>query len=110
MKPFLSPTQRNALVVSILIAFSIVIAITTEGYLQSVDQAFGGVVAGMYAVAFGTVPSLLGGIWDFLNQVPLVVLTLISGAIYFTFRFDFINFRGVRHAIKIVAGKYDDPD
>lgn len=110
MKPFLSPTQRNAIVIAILIAFSIVVAVTTEGDLDAVDQAFGGLVAAIYAIAFGTVPGLLGGVWGFLNQIPLVVLTLIAGAIYFTFRFDFINFRGVKHAIKVVSGKYDDED
>ncbi len=110
MKPFLSPNQRNAIVIAILIAFSIVVAVTTEGDLDAVDQAFGGLVAAIYAVAFGTVPGLLGGVWGFLNQIPLVVLTLIAGAIYFTFRFDFINFRGVKHAIKVVSGKYDDED
>ena len=110
MKPFLSSTQRHAVVVSILIIFSILVAVTTEGDLELIDRQFGGIVAAIYAIAFGTVPSLLGGFWGFLNEIPLVVLTLIAGAIYFTFRFDFINFRGVKHAIKVVIGKYDDPD
>ncbi len=110
MKPFLSSTQRHAVVVAILIIFSVLVAVTTEGDLEVIDRQFGGIVAAIYAIAFGTVPSLLGGFWDFLNEIPLVVLTLIAGAIYFTFRFDFINVRGVRHAIKVVIGKYDDPD
>ncbi len=110
MKPFLSPTQRNWLTVAVLIVFSILVAITTEGDLEAVDRHFGGIVNGIYTIAFGTVPGLLGGFWDFLNEIPLVVLTLIGGAIYFTFRFDFINVRGVKHAIKVVSGKYDDED
>ncbi len=110
MKPFLSPTQRHALIVSILIIFAVLVAVTTEGDMETIDEAFGGLVAAIYAIAFGNIPDLLGGFWSFLNQIPLVVLTLIAGAIYFTFRFDFINFRGVKHAIKVVTGKYDDPN
>ncbi len=43
-------------------------------------------------------------------QVPLVVLWLILGALYFTLRFQFINFRGFRHAIDCVQGRYTAPD
>ncbi|MEZ4460458.1 MAG: alanine/glycine:cation symporter family protein [bacterium] len=41
--------------------------------------------------------------------MPLVVLVLISGAVFFTLRFAFINIRGVLHAVQIVRGIYDDP-
>jgi Na+/alanine symporter len=110
MKPFLSANQRNWVAVAVLIVFSIFVAVTTEGDLDAVDRHFGTIVTAIYTIAFGTIPGLLGGFWDFLNQIPLVVLTLIGGAIYFTFRFDFINVRGIRHAIKVVSGKYDDDD
>ena len=42
--------------------------------------------------------------------VPIIVLWLVCGAIFFTLRMKFINFRGVKHAIHLVQGKYDDPD
>lgn len=45
-------------------------------------------------------------------QVPLIVLWLIAGGLFFTIYLRFINFRGFRHAIDIVRGKYvnhDDP-
>lgn len=42
--------------------------------------------------------------------VPLTVLWLILGAVYFTFRMGFINLRGFKHAIKVVQGKYDNPE
>lgn len=110
MKPFLNSKQRSGLVIGLLILFIILIALTTEGDLEVVDRQFGGIVAFIYSVSFGTIPGLIGGFWGFLNEIPLVVLTLIAGAIYFTFRFDFINVRGIRHALKIITGKYDDPD
>jgi len=43
-------------------------------------------------------------------QVPLVVLWLILGALFFTLRFQFINFRGFRHAVDCVRGRYTRPD
>ena len=42
-------------------------------------------------------------------SVPIVVVWLVFGAIYFTFRMNFINFRGFKHAIGLVKGDYDDP-
>ncbi|GAB4376786.1 MAG: alanine/glycine:cation symporter family protein [Elainellaceae cyanobacterium] len=43
------------------------------------------------------------------NGFPFIVLWLFVAAIYFTFRMGFINFRGFKHAIDVVRGKYDDP-
>ena len=42
--------------------------------------------------------------------VPLVVAWLVIGATYFTIRMGFINFRGFKHAIDVVRGKYDNKD
>ena len=44
------------------------------------------------------------------SAVPLVVAWLVIGAIYFTIRMGFINFRGFKHAIDVVRGKYDSKD
>jgi AGCS family alanine or glycine:cation symporter len=41
--------------------------------------------------------------------IPLIVVWLVVGALFFTFKMRFIQFRGVRHAIDLVRGKYDDP-
>ncbi|MFP6806126.1 MAG: alanine/glycine:cation symporter family protein [Pseudomonadales bacterium] len=44
-------------------------------------------------------------------QMPLIVLWLIGGGVFFTFYLGFINIRGFRHAIALVSGKYaDDKD
>jgi len=39
--------------------------------------------------------------------VPLVVAWLVVGAIFFTVRMGFINFRGFKHAVDVVRGKFD---
>ena len=43
-------------------------------------------------------------------QLPIVVLWLVLGALFFTLRFQFINFRGFRHGIDCVRGRYSRPD
>ncbi|NEP18031.1 MAG: alanine:cation symporter family protein [Leptolyngbya sp. SIO4C1] len=43
------------------------------------------------------------------NGFPFIVLWLFVAAIFFTLRMGFINFRGLKHAIEVVQGKFDDP-
>jgi len=42
-------------------------------------------------------------------SIPLVVLWLVLGAVFFTIKMGFINLKGSRHAIDLIRGKYDDP-
>ena len=42
-------------------------------------------------------------------QLPIVVVWLVLGALFFTFRFQFVNFRGFRHGIDCVRGRYSEP-
>lgn len=44
------------------------------------------------------------------KHFPLIVLWLIMGAFYFTFRMKFINIRGLKHSFELVRGKYDNPN
>jgi len=48
--------------------------------------------------------SMVGHLWG----LPTVIL-LIGGGIYFTLMLGMIQFRGLRHAIDVVKGKFDDP-
>ncbi len=41
--------------------------------------------------------------------IPFIVVWLVLGAIFFTLRMGFINFRGVKQAFALVRGKFDDP-
>ena len=43
-------------------------------------------------------------------EVPFILLWLITGAVFFTFYFEFINIRGFRTAIDIIKGKYTNED
>jgi len=42
-------------------------------------------------------------------SIPFIVVWLIIGAIFFTFKLKFINIIGFKHAIHLVQGKYDNP-
>ncbi len=75
-----------------------------SGFEFEVDRFFGDWVVGpLEAVLFWKI----GG-ED--NGVPLIVAWLFFGALFFTLRMKFVNFRLFRHAIDLVRGKYDDPD
>lgn len=43
------------------------------------------------------------------TSIPFIVIWLICGALFFTLRMGFINFRGFKHALDLAKGKYDDP-
>jgi len=47
---------------------------------------------------------------DLGTKVPLIVIWLVFGAIFFTIKMGFINFRGFKHSIELIRGKYDDPE
>jgi len=42
--------------------------------------------------------------------LPIVVVWLVAGALFFTLRFQFVNLRAFRHAIDCVRGRYTQPD
>lgn len=76
---------------------------TFQDALTRFDAAFGSyVVAPLGRVIFFDV-----AFWDPRVELPLIVLWLAMGAVYFTFRFGFINVRGFRHAIEITRGAFD---
>ena len=44
------------------------------------------------------------------NHIPLIIVWLIFGAVFFTFFMRFINIRGFRHSIALIRGRYDNPN
>ncbi|MCZ6784136.1 MAG: alanine/glycine:cation symporter family protein [Proteobacteria bacterium] len=79
------------------------------GILATLDQLFTQLVVGpIGAVLFWDVV-----FWDNGTpgevELPIVVLWLVLGALYFTLRFRFVSFRGFRHAIDCVRGLYSRP-
>ncbi|WP_341760082.1 alanine/glycine:cation symporter family protein [Candidatus Endowatersipora endosymbiont of Watersipora subatra] len=43
-------------------------------------------------------------------QLPLMVLWLIIGAVFFTIYMDFVNIRGLKHAIELIRNDYSKPN
>ena len=75
------------------------------GVQARVDETFGTVNALIapvlfFDLSFGAVP---GGL-------PAIVLVLLLGGIFFTFRFGWINVRLFGHSLKVLRGQYDDPN
>ena len=73
-----------------------------KGLDQQIDEAFGNATGWFVDIVFYQIP--------FSDSVSIywVLFPLILGALYFTFYFNFINFRGFFTSINIVRGKYDD--
>jgi AGCS family alanine or glycine:cation symporter len=44
------------------------------------------------------------------SGIPVIVLWLLIGAVFFTLRMGFISIRGFRHSIQVTRGIYDNPD
>ncbi len=43
-------------------------------------------------------------------EMPMIVMWLIVGALFFTFYLGFVNLRKVKHAIELIKGDFDDPN
>jgi len=70
------------------------------GIDETINEAFRPIAKTMVEIVFYAVP--IGE-----AQLPLIVVWLIAGALFFTIRLRLINIRGFAHAIRIVAGKED---
>ena len=78
---------------------------STQGIDALIDAA-------MRPLADGASSFIFFSIDMFGTPVPLIVLWLVAGGVFFTIYLRFINFRGFRHAIELVSGKHvqaDDP-
>jgi AGCS family alanine or glycine:cation symporter len=66
-------------------------------------------IVGVLAAVFFWDPFNAVGL-DLGGDAPIIVLWLVVGAIYFTFRMRFINLRGFKHAIDLIRGRFDNPN
>lgn len=73
--------------------------INGSSWLATLDQGFAALVIWLEHTLFIDIYGL-----------PLVILWLMAGAIFFTVRMGFINVRAFGYAIQVVLGKYDSPD
>ncbi len=97
--------------------FAIIAFIAGLGFLAILEGGDMGQVQRQVNWFFGNFVAFLAKVlfFDFFFfldtiNIPVVVIVLVGGALFFTFRFTFINIRGFAHAISVVRGTYDDPD
>jgi AGCS family alanine or glycine:cation symporter len=67
--------------------------------IDSVEQGFAALVTWLEHTLFIDIYGL-----------PLVIIWLVAGAVFFTLRMGFINIRGFGHGVQVILGKYDTPD
>ena len=75
---------------------------------QKINDLFEPVVGFLAQIFFWDPVKALG--FDIGSDVPIIVVWLVIGAIFFTFRMNFINIRGFKHSIQLVQGKFDNPE
>ena len=91
--------KKNCCVVAFLL-------LNLSAFAQGIDQQ----VNDLFAAYTGWFAKLIFYKIPFTDniQVPWVLLVLLLGALYFTFYFKFINFRGFIYSLNVVRGKYND--
>ena len=47
---------------------------------------------------------------DLGTGIPLIVVVLLFGGVYYSFFFGWLSLRGFRHSIDVIRGRYDNPD
>lgn len=73
---------------------------------QTINDFFAPLVAFLYNILFWDPFAALG--FNIGTEIPLVVLWLVFGGLFFTLRFKFINIRAFGHAIRLVKGDFDE--
>lgn len=87
----------------LIVLFVVPISEAFAGFDDSINALTAPIAAFVGKVVFFKI-SLFGA------QLPLVVLWLVLGAVFFTVYMRFINLRGFKHAIELVRGDYADPN
>ena len=76
------------------------ISLQAQGIDETINSALRPLSDGLNSFIFFSV-TIFGA------EVPLIVLWLVSAAVFFTFYFNFLNITGFKHAISLVKGDYD---
>ena len=94
--------MKKKLLSLLLLAAPLLTFAQEKGLDQQIDEAFGNATGWFVEFIFYQIP--------FTDTISVywVLFPLILGATYFTFYFNFINFKGFFTSINIVRGKYDD--
>jgi AGCS family alanine or glycine:cation symporter len=93
--------------VSILFISTNLFAENNSSLSDKINDFFEPIVEVLAQIIFWDPIAALG--FDLGATIPIVVIWLVFGALFFTFKMRFINLRGFKHAIELVQGKFDDP-
>ena len=94
--------MKKKLLSLLLLAIPMLSFAQEKGLDQQIDEVFGNLTGWFVKLVFYQIP--------FTDTISIywVLFPLNFRSIYFTFYFNFINFRGFITSINIVRGKYDD--
>jgi AGCS family alanine or glycine:cation symporter len=73
------------------------------GFDEMINNATAPIASAVGQIVFFKIPV-------FGANLPVVVLWLVVGAVFFTFKMGFISLHGFKHAIQLVRGDYSDPN
>ena len=90
-------------ILSILVLLMAPLATAQAGIDDAINSATAPIATLIGQIVFFKIPV-------FGAQLPVVVLWLVAGAVFFTVYMGFINLRGFKHAIHLVRGDYADPN
>ena len=91
------------LLTSIFVFLALSVPAHAAGFDESINNATAPIAKAIGKLVFFKIP--VGE-----AELPLVVLWLVVGAVFFTFYMGFVNLRGFKHAIELVRGDYSDPN
>ena len=75
-------------------------------FSKRINASFSPIVSSIGSVIFYDITKLFGAH----KNIPFIVVWLVFGALFFTIKMNFINFRGFQHSIDLVRGDYSDPN
>jgi len=88
---------------SIFVFLALSVPAYAAGFDETINTATAPIAKAIGKIVFFKIP-----IGD--AELPLVVLWLVVGAVFFTIYMGFVNIRGFKHAIELVRGDYSDPN
>lgn len=87
---------------------AVALSASAAGLDQTINDLFSPIVSVLAQFFFFDPVAAIG--LDVGAPVPFIVIWLVFGAVFFTFKMGFINVKGPKHSLELVQGKYDDPD
>ncbi len=98
--------------------FAWVLGLFVVGYAFA-QEASSGESDGAIQMFIGILNDYVGGaanllfsifFYDFGLGLPLIIIVLVGGGVYYSFYFGWITFRGFKHSLNVIRGRYDHPD